>query len=858
MAAGTTGLGWRAPNFGVIARALRKLFPNAPIVPCGPDKKPLVAWKPFQNGMTDEQLEELIRRFPYANAAIITGRASGLFVLDIDGPVGVVAFAELCGDPGGPRVHTRGYADDVHVHRYFIFPPDLEIRNAAKLLPGCDWRGEGGYAIAAGSVRADGTEYVWFIEPGDATLGPIPPALLDLIRKQAAKAHKTTSTNGARPAGDGISPYAQRALDAECERVRNAARGTQSQTLISAAFSLGTLVGGNALPESLTRDALLDAALAMEGEPDVEKIRDHVERGIRNGAAHPRSVPERPGTPWEPSSPEAFGMGIDDDGNFFQVGENVPAVIDDGTPTLREIDPPAPYSDVTLSNQFANEYGPDLRFVSSINAWFLYREVEGRWAEDDRLFVWTLCKRFLTAVSREAYALVYDAIIRESGVSEDTKRDAARQAKGVASALTSAAKVANVLNLARSHPIIAATLAQFDRDPWLLNTPIGVVNLVDGSLRPARRDDYFTKITKVAPRDMPTPLWDRFRREIMGALLPPDVCPCAGCIKSKGKPPLERKAAHDKENELLAAYIERPYGYAISGDVSAHVLFLELGRGGNGKGVLNDLISQDVLGLVPDGYATEIPMEALTESKGERHPTELMVLWGARLALARESDEATRWNEGRVKKLTGGDPVQARRMRQDFVTFDATHKLIVFGNVKPILRGADQDAWRRRLHLITFPQRWAEKADDDDHVRKADDSIRKQLAAEAPGILHRLIKAGIARRNSGFDAPATVREATKLYLAEENAIAQWAAERLDLSDKAATSTVNQLWADLTGWAEPRHEWIGRRKHFPDRLEALGIHIDRNKHQRGLVRGAKLLGAPAAAQGDLYDEKKEGL
>jgi hypothetical protein len=58
---------------------------------------------------------------------------------------------------------------------------------------------------------------------------------------------------------------------------------------------------------------------------------------------------------------------------------HVPAVIDDdGCPRLHEIDPPARYSDVTLSNQFANEFGQDLKFISAIKAWFHYREHGGR------------------------------------------------------------------------------------------------------------------------------------------------------------------------------------------------------------------------------------------------------------------------------------------------------------------------------------------------------------------------------------------------------------------------------------------------------------------------------------------------
>jgi putative DNA primase/helicase len=274
--------------------------------------------------------------------------------------------------------------------------------------------------------------------------------------------------------------------------------------------------------------------------------------------------------------------------------------------------------------------------------------------------------------------------------------------------------------------------------------------------------------------------------------------------------------------------------------VREHMLVFEIGEGGNGKGVLNDLISEDIMGTYPVGYACNIPIEALLVSRGERHPTELMDLWNSRLALARESDEDTRWNEGRVKWLTGGDRVKARRMRQDFVEFPPTHKLIVFGNSKPTLRGADQSAWKRRLHMIIFRQKYADQPDQSKNILKADKELRDRLRAEASGILQILIDQCLeCVRLKGLRMPQTVREATDQYLDDQNTLVQWMAERCDTSNPNETTTASELWADWSAWAEARGEYLGKRKEFNDRLERAGIRITRTGTQRGICLGIKL-------------------
>jgi len=502
-----------------------------------------------------------------------------------------------------------------------------------------------------------------------------------------------------------------------------------------------------------------------------------------------------------------------------------------------EPDPPAPYSDIALSNRFITQYGEDLRHVKSVDDWFVYND--GLWCQDDKLLVFTLAKRLCVEAARE----LYEKIMNAPGATDENEQERRKQASTAANALASSKKVWAIVSLARSHPKVAVTLDVFDRDAWLLNTPAGVVNLRDGTIRPAHPDDYFTKRTAVGPARIDTPIFDRFLREIMGEHVPVDICICAACATSKSKPADERKALHLDEVGKLARYLKRFYSYCLTADVREHVLAFQIGEGGNGKGVLNDLMGRDILGASPVGYWTELPMEALLNTGFDRHPTELMDLFRARLATARESDEGVRWNEGRVKRLTGGDVIKARRMRQDFVQFDPTHKLVSFMNTNPVIRGADQAAWRRRLQMVPFQQKWEVEPDPAKNVRKADKDLGDKLRVEAPGILQTLIDECLNYQKSGLEPPLTVRQVSEAYLLEQNIIARFVEEMCDRDNPSAMVTVNELWAACEKWAGENQEHIGRRIDFNAKLEKQGIKIERTGGKRGICKGISLVGEP---------------
>lgn len=98
-----------------------------------------------------------------------------------------------------------------------------------------------------------------------------------------------------RPEHADAEPYALRALQAEAERVANAANGTRNHMLNRATFSLAQLVAGGALTETTVVEALTEAARTC-GLDDHE-ISQTIRSGMRAGQEHPRGIPETPATP---------------------------------------------------------------------------------------------------------------------------------------------------------------------------------------------------------------------------------------------------------------------------------------------------------------------------------------------------------------------------------------------------------------------------------------------------------------------------------------------------------------------------------------------------------------------------------
>jgi putative DNA primase/helicase len=423
---------------------------------------------------------------------------------------------------------------------------------------------------------------------------------------------------------------------------------------------------------------------------------------------------------------------------------------------------PPEYSDEALALGFAARYASSLRYVDQWGRW--YRWTGEKWRSDDDLFA-IACAR--------AYCREVAAGCRTLGI-----------AKGIASAKT----IAAVQKLARADRRLAAIPEQWDQDPWLLNTPAGVVNLRTGGIRPHDPLDYMTKITAVGPGGE-WEAWHQFLAEVTDG------------------------------DEELQGFLQRMAGYSLTGDTSAHALFFLFGTGANGKSVFIDT-QANILG----DYHSTAPIETFTVSYSDRHPTELAGLRGARLVTATETEEGRRWAEARIKQLTGGDKIAARFMRQDFFEFTPQFKLVIAGNHKPGLRSVDE-AVRRRFHLVPFAVTIPSEL--------RDPFLKEKLKAEWPGILAWMIRGCLKWQEKGLAPPEAVSAATAAYLEAEDALAAWMEECCEAVPDNWESS-----ADLFGswkiWAEQAGEHAGSAKRFGQLVEARGIQSHRKNSGRGFV------------------------
>lgn len=313
-----------------------------------------------------------------------------------------------------------------------------------------------------------------------------------------------------------------------------------------------------------------------------------------------------------------------------------------------------------------------------------------------------------------------------------------------AEASTNRDRIQNAIIIAGTDEEVLVHAVELDADPNNLCTPEGIVNLRTGELRPADKAiDLNTRQTSVAPRKIPTPLWDEFLREVV-------------------------------EDEDRIAYLQELFGATLFGDSRYHVLPVLVGTGANGKSTLLDVVS----GILGD-YSASMPENFLLDTTGNAHPTEIARLRGVRLAVASETRPDGKFNESRVKMLTGGDMLSARFMNQNFFDFKPTHTLFLAVNHLPEVKSGGDGFWRR---LRKFDFRKTIPAE-----RRKENLAELLVTQEGPGILNWMVEGAVRITNQGMTEPESIRLATQSYRHEEDHIAKFVDEKILVSDTSSVT-----------------------------------------------------------------------
>jgi len=398
---------------------------------------------------------------------------------------------------------------------------------------------------------------------------------------------------------------------------------------------------------------------------------------------------------------------------------------DDGRDDERPVD--VHRGQARIAYRLADRYAGKLLHVTGLG-WHAWDGT--RFVADDR----GIAKRAVLAELRRTLA----ASLGDKALRADVRR------------CESSSGVRGVLDLASALEPFAAAVADLDADPYLLNCANGTLDLRTLELQPHSASDRITKVCAAAyDPDAQSDLWDTF----LARVLPDDT---------------------------VRGFVQRVAGVGLLGTVREHILSIWTGTGANGKGTM-DRALRHALG----DYAATAEPDLFMHREGA-HPTGEADLRGVRWVAVNESDKDRRLAEATMKRLTGGDTIRARRMRQDFFEFQPSHTATLITNHLPKVSGDDPAIWRR-IRVVPFDVVISEA--------ERDGQLDEHLALAADAILAWSVDGWRQYRDTGLDEPATVLAATTGYRRDSDAIGRFIDECCTISPavKATTAGLFDAW-----------------------------------------------------------------
>ncbi len=353
--------------------------------------------------------------------------------------------------------------------------------------------------------------------------------------------------------------------------------------------------------------------------------------------------------------------------------------------------------------------------------------------------------------------------------------------------------VKSVLTLGAAMPGIAVGIDELDADPYSLNCANGILDLRSGELRPHDPGEFHTKVTRAAYD--PTAVSEVWQKYLDTSL--PDV----------------------EVRDFLMRYL----GLGLVGEVLEHKLVFATGAGRNGKGVLYECVMHAM-----GDYATTGAEGLLERAKSNANgpSPSLADLRGVRLAVLSETEEGARFAPALMKRLTGGDPIKARFLHENFFEFTPSHSLLYVSNFLPKLPPDDPAVWERALVAkfdVVIPK------------EDRDPELKQKIQANPEAVLALLVAGLREYWERGLDEPEAVRVATTEYAQSQDDVLRFVEEECE-EVSTGGDTTSELFSRYEGWASAEgvhsDQMLGRKK-FGEALDRLGFGVV--KTNRGAVR-----------------------
>lgn len=424
-------------------------------------------------------------------------------------------------------------------------------------------------------------------------------------------------------------------------------------------------------------------------------------------------------------------------------------------------------TDMANARRLAQRFGNDIRYTE--NAGFLvYDGVQ--WMPDEK-------DVRVQGLAKKAAEGIFDEL-RLTGADQQSELfKHARRSQ-------SAKSIVAMVSLVRSEPGILASITDFDSDPYLFNVSNGTIDLRTGGLRPHSRADLITRSVRVAYDPAGScPRWLAFLKKISG------------------------------DSPDLPSYLQRVVGYLLTGSTAEQVLHFLYGLGANGKSVFCEIVA-DLLGE----YAIIVSPELVMAKRHQGIPNDVARLRGARAALMNETSQGARFDEAKLKDLTGGDTLTGRFLHREFFDFVPTHKIMIRGNYRPSITGTDDGIWRR-LRLVPFTVSIP--------AEEQDRHLLAKLREELPGILAWAVQGCIEWQRSGLRPPECVQEAVRDYRSESDTLGRFIEEECEIGRLCEVKS-SVLQSRYTRFCEEAGERALPSKELPHEMRRRGFERKKTK------------------------------
>jgi putative DNA primase/helicase len=308
------------------------------------------------------------------------------------------------------------------------------------------------------------------------------------------------------------------------------------------------------------------------------------------------------------------------------------------------------WNDDHLAQEFIRQNEANLKFIAESSQWLIFTDELGWERVSESVVIDKVATMSRDIIGRSSRQSVFGG----GGGGQARARHVAT--------IGNKARICAAVALASADPRVRISALDIDRDPNLLGALNGVVNLADGTFHRFNREEMVT-------------------RRIACCYNPEAECPSFMQFIEEVQPDPE-----------VRAYLQRLWGYSLTGHCGDHVVAFNFGGGANGKSTALDQMLLEIGG----NYSAKISQALIYKrAVGPNPEIELARLDGVRFALGEENSENGSLNEDILKDLTGGDTITARHPYGRHFEYRSQLKVHLHGNHQPRIQGTDDGIWRR-------------------------------------------------------------------------------------------------------------------------------------------------------------------